>query len=73
MFYSPSLKLGRRDSISVGEMAAEKKEANVRQRATARRFWGKKMGENKKRSGGEIIEGIERELSQIESVCLGWY
>lgn len=25
MFYSPSLKLGRRDSVSVGEMAAEKK------------------------------------------------
>lgn len=47
MFYSPSLKLGRRDSVSVIEMAAKKKKTqggNMRQRATARCFWGKKMG-----------------------------
>lgn len=45
MFYSPSLKLGRRDSISVGEMAAEKKGGmrdNEGQRdASGGRKWGK--------------------------------
>lgn len=34
---------------------------------------GEENGGKKKRGGGERIEGIERELSQIESVCLGWY
>lgn len=43
----------------------------MRQQAKVR-WWGKKMGE-KKRSEGKRIEGMERELSQIESVCLGWY
>lgn len=50
MFYSPSLKLGRRDSISVGEMAAEKKRRRMwdnerQQGASGGRKWGKKEEE----------------------------
>lgn len=33
----------------------------------------KKWGKTREGGGGERIEERERELSQIESVCLGWY
>lgn len=53
----------------------EKMQANtrltMRQRATARRFWGEKWRKTRGGWRGERIE--ERELSQIECVCLGWY
>lgn len=52
MFYSPALKLGRRDSISVGEMAAEKKK--------------KKRGECETTSDSETLLGEENGGKQEE-------
>lgn len=36
-------------------------------------FWGKENAEKQEGGGVKGQKNRERELSQIESVCLGWY
>lgn len=82
LFHYTKLKLEARESVSVREMALEEKnkEANkheitMRQKATVRRFWERKARKNKRRRGRDKRREnrTESELSQSESVCLGWY
>lgn len=54
----------------------EEKKNNKRRQTTTSdsEMPGKKMGEKtRRRVRGKRIEGIGRELSQIENMCLGWY
>lgn len=82
LFYSSQLKLEGRDRVSVRETALEEKKNMNKHEITSdsERQWdasgGEKMRKNKRRGRGRRGGGIEereRELSQIESVCLGWY
>lgn len=88
LFYFTQIKLQWRDRVSVREIALEKKgeqtrdnnetQSNNETRSDSETLLGeKKQGKTRGGGGGgrrgDIIEERERELSQIESVCLGWY
>lgn len=83
-FISHSIKLEARRRVSAREMALETEGEQTRDNneteSDSETLLGKKNKEKQEEGeeeagegggGGERIE--ERELSQIESVCLGWY